>query len=55
MNDSILDAKNLIGIVVEPMLLQKCIELGQVMAVEQNHGLPMWWDVTLRATGKCSG
>src|SRR6266852_1707462 len=55
MNRPVLDAKDLIGIVVEPILLQKCIELGQVMAVEQNHGLPMWWDVTLRTTGKCSG
>src|SRR5882762_889626 len=55
MNRPVLDAKDLIRIVVEPMLLQKCIELGQVMAVEQNHGLPMWWGVTIRATRKCSG
>jgi hypothetical protein len=54
MNGPILDPENVIGIVVETMLLQKGIEVREVTAVEQDHGLAVRRDVALGAPGKSS-
>src|SRR5712675_1881283 len=54
MNAPVLDPKNLIRIVIDPVLLQENIEVCQVVPVEQGHRLAVRWNVALSATGKCS-
>jgi len=54
MNGPVFDPKNLIRIVIEPVLLQENIEVCQVVPVEQGHRLAVRWNVALSATGKCS-
>src|SRR6266849_3467439 len=41
MNDPILNAKNVIGIVVQAVLFQERIEVRELPAVEQDHGFAM--------------
>src|SRR5882762_10093453 len=54
MNGPVFDTKNLIRIVIEPVLLQENIEVCQVVSVEQDHRLAVRWNVALSATGECS-
>src|SRR5712672_3039693 len=54
MNGPVFDPKDLIRIVIEPVLLQENIEVCQVVPVEQDHRLAARWNVALSATGKCS-
>jgi hypothetical protein len=46
MNGPILDLENVIGIVVQPMLFQKCIEICQVVPIEQRHTFTMRGNLT---------
>jgi hypothetical protein len=44
-NDAFLDLEDMIGVGVEARAADECIEVAEVMAVEQRNRSLVWWDL----------